>query len=100
MTLAATTIADFILVQAIIFNAPLMRVKVEPLAAAPLASATAVTDFANDNGAAWTELAEIAPAMISVVELTPRFVKNFRNFSSARFTRIRAVSSLAPRAAP
>jgi hypothetical protein len=26
--------------------------------------------------------------MMAVVELTPRFVKNFRSFSSARFTRI------------
>ena len=37
--------------------------------------------------------------MMAVVELTPRFVKNFRSFSSARFTRIRAASSFAPSAA-
>ncbi|HEX3855811.1 MAG TPA: hypothetical protein VHY30_00770 [Verrucomicrobiae bacterium] len=38
--------------------------------------------------------------MMAAVELTPRFVKNFRSFSSARFTRIFAASSLAPKVAP
>ena len=49
---APAMIVVFAFFQAIIFNAPLMRVKVEPLAAAPLASATAVTDFASATGAA------------------------------------------------
>ena len=68
-----------------------MRVKVEPLAATPFVIATKVTDFAKPTGAAWTELAEIAPAMMAVVALTPRFVKNFRRCSSARLTRFCAV---------
>src|SRR5205085_11518863 len=42
----------FAFVHAISFNAPLMRIKVEPLATAPLAIATAVTDFASTIGAA------------------------------------------------
>ena len=42
----------FAFVHAIIFNAPLMRVKVELLAAAPFATAMAVTDFASATGAA------------------------------------------------
>src|ERR1039457_3731782 len=46
------TIAVFAFVYAIILKAPLMRVKVEVEAAAPLASATAVTDFASAAGAA------------------------------------------------
>jgi hypothetical protein len=37
----------FAFVHAIIFNAPLMRVKVEPLAAAPFAIATAVHSTAH-----------------------------------------------------
>src|ERR1017187_2038934 len=49
---APTTIAVFAFVHAIIFNTPLTRVKVEALAAAPLASATVVTDFASATGAA------------------------------------------------
>ena len=52
-----------------------MRVKVEVEAAAPFATATAVTDFASATGAACTEFAEIAPAMMAVVELTPRRAK-------------------------
>ena len=47
----ATTRVVFAFVHAISFNAPLMRIKVEPLAAAPLAIATAVTDFASTMGA-------------------------------------------------
>src|SRR5258706_16481 len=46
------------------------------------------------------ELAETAPAMIVTVVTTPRFMKKRRNFSSARFTRIFAASSLAPASAP
>ena len=49
---APTTIAVFALVHAIIFNAPLMRVKVEVEAAAPLVIAMAVTAFVNAAGAA------------------------------------------------
>src|SRR5665213_107667 len=51
-TIAPATIAVFAFVHAIIFNAPLMRVKVEVEAAASLAIATAVTDFASATGAA------------------------------------------------
>ena len=77
-----------------------MRVKVEVEAAAPLVSATAVTDFASVTGAAWTEWVEIAPARMVVVELTPRFTKNARNFSKARLTRFCAVFSSSPRNFP
>jgi len=49
---APATIAVFALVHAIIFNAPLMRVKVELLAAAPLVIAAAVAAFASATGAA------------------------------------------------
>ena len=40
------------------------------------------------------------PGNDRAVETTPRLVKNFRSFSSARFTRILAASSLVPNAAP
>jgi hypothetical protein len=40
----------FAFVQAIIFNAPLMRVKVEMVAVAPSAIATAVAVFARTDG--------------------------------------------------
>ena len=46
-TLTPTTIAVFAFVHAIIFNAPWMRVKVELLAAVPLAIATAVRSAAH-----------------------------------------------------
>src|SRR5471030_909219 len=52
MTAATATTAVFALVHAIIFNAPLMRVRVEVEAVAPLAIATAVIDFASVTGAA------------------------------------------------
>ena len=52
-----------------------MRVKVEPLAAPPLTIAMAVTVFASATGAALTELMAIAPAIMTVVELTPRLLK-------------------------
>src|SRR5271154_2825470 len=97
---ALTSSADFALLHAMSFNAPLMRVKVDALAAAPLAIAAAVTEVARAGGAAWTEWAAITPAITTPVDLTPRLVKNFRNFSSARLTRILAASSLAPMAAP
>jgi hypothetical protein len=45
-------ITVFTLVHTMIFNAPLMGVKVEVEAVAPLASAMAVTDFASATGAA------------------------------------------------
>jgi hypothetical protein len=51
-TTMLVTTAVLIFVHAIIFNAPLMRVKVEPLAAIPFVIATAVTDFASTAGAA------------------------------------------------
>ena len=47
---APTTIAVFTLAHAIIFNAPSMRVKVEPPAAAPFATATTVTDLVKRRG--------------------------------------------------
>jgi len=62
--------------------------RLKPLAAAPLATATAEIVLASAAGAAWTEFAETAPAMIVPESATPRLVKNFRSFSSARFTRI------------
>ncbi len=48
----APMITVFAFVHAIIFNAPLMRVKVEPLAAAPFVIATAEIVFARPTGAA------------------------------------------------
>ena len=72
-TPAAITV--FALVHAIIFNAPLIRVKVEVEAVAPFASATAVMVLANVTGAGSTVLAEIASAMAAVVEFTPRLEK-------------------------
>ena len=62
-----------------------MRVKVEALTAAPFAAA--VTVAAKPIGAAWTELAETAPAIAAAVSVTPRFAKNARSFSTARVTR-------------
>src|SRR5208283_5272979 len=99
-TAAPATTTVFALVQAISFKAHLMRVRVEPLAAAPLATAIAEIVFAKATGAAWTELAETAPAMMAVVVETPRLEKYLRIFSNARFTRIRAASSFAPSARP
>ena len=52
MAAMPATTAVFAFVHAIIFNAPLMRVKVEVEAVAPLASATAVTVLASATGAA------------------------------------------------
>ena len=62
-TTAPVTIAVFTFVHAIIFNAPLMRVKVEMDAVAPFAIATTEIVLAKPTGAACTELAEIAPAI-------------------------------------
>ena len=61
--IATPAMVVFVFVHAITFNAPFTRVKVEVEAAAPLASATAEMVLARPAGAAWTELAEIAPAM-------------------------------------
>ncbi len=69
---APVTAAILIFCQAIIFSVPFTRVAVEILAIAPFAIARAVTGFSSVTGAAWTELEEITPAMIAVVELTPR----------------------------
>ena len=55
ITAATATAVVLAFVHAIIFNAPLMRVKVEPPAAAPLVTATAVMDLANATGAVWIE---------------------------------------------
>ena len=74
--------------------------KVVVPAAAPFAIATTEIVFAKPTGAALTELAEIAPAMMAAVESTPRLVKNFRSFSSAWATRFFAAFSLEPTAAP
>src|SRR5690349_18373190 len=70
-----TTTAVFAFVHAINFKVPWRRVKVEAEAAAPLANATAVTDVASVAGAPWTELAEMSPAMMAVVEGMPRRLK-------------------------
>src|SRR4051812_44167876 len=56
------TTAVFAFVHAITFNAPFTRVKVELLTTVPFA-AVAVTVAANPVGAAWTEFADIAPAI-------------------------------------
>ena len=45
--------------------------KLDTVTAPPWAIAAAATDCADAGGAAWTELDEIAPAMIAVVECTP-----------------------------
>ncbi len=82
-TATPATIAVFALVHAISFIAPLMRVKVEPPANAPLVSARAVADFASATGAACTEFVATAPAITVTDCVTPRRRKNFRNLSSA-----------------
>ena len=51
-TTIPVTMEVFAFDHAIIFKAPLMRVKVEAEAVAPLTIATAVTDFARTAGAA------------------------------------------------
>src|SRR5579862_1303619 len=79
---APMTTAVFALVHAIIFNAPLMRLRVEVEAVASLAKTTALAVFASSTGAALTECVEITPASVAVVEAIPRLAKNFRNFSS------------------
>ena len=71
-----------------------MRVEVEVDADAPFAIATAEIACVRLPGAAWTELTEIAPAIIAVVETTPRPAKNFRSFSNARLTRRDAAAAL------
>jgi hypothetical protein len=50
--------------------------------------------FASPTGAACTEFAEMATVKTAAGRTTPRFVKNNRSFSTARFTRLLAVSSL------
>src|SRR5262249_21975504 len=70
------------------------RVKVEVDAAAPLFAEIAEMVLTKPAGAAWTELAETAPAMSVPVSVTPRLAKRTRNFSSARVTRFCAASSL------
>ena len=42
-------------------------------------TAVAVTAAANPAGAAWTEFAETAPAMIALESVTPRLLKIFRS---------------------
>ncbi len=74
-----------------IFNAPFTRVKVDPLTAAPFAVAAATVN-ARPGGAACTEFAATVPAMIAVVNVTPRFRKYFRSFSRPRATRFVRVS--------
>src|ERR1035438_7885098 len=96
MAATPTIIAVFAFVHAISFNAPLTRVKVELEAVAPLVITTAVIDFTNPSGAAWTALVEIAPAITDADKVTPRLTKNLRNFSTPRLTRVLAVSSPTP----
>jgi len=48
---------------------------------------------ASPAGAAWTEFAATAPVMAVTESVTPFLVKKSRNFSTPRFTRIRAASS-------
>ena len=97
---APMTTAVFICAQAISFNAPLMMVKVDPLAAAPFVIATAEIVLVSVTGAAWTELAETAPAIAAAVSATPRFAKNARSFSSARAIRFCAARSSKPKTLP
>ena len=91
--------AVFAFVQAISFNAPFAKVKVEPPIAAPF-TAVAATVAAKPTGAACTALAETAPAISAADSVTPCLEKSFLNFSSARLTRFLAVSPLTPIAAP
>src|SRR6185436_12444754 len=96
-TTALTAMGVFALVQAIIFKAPLTRVKVEMEAVAPSAIATAVAVFARTAGAAWTEFSEMASVRAAAGKAMPRRVKKIRSFSTARLTRILTASSLVPR---
>ena len=66
---------------------PLKSATMEAVAAVPFA--TAETVFANPKGAAWTQFAEITVVNTAAGRATPRFVKNNRNFSTARLMRLR-----------
>ena len=86
----------FIFAHAIRFNVPFAKIKIEAVAAAPLATAIAEMVFTNATGAACTELAETAPAIAAPERVTPRCAKTFRNFSIARAMRLCAASSRMP----
>ena len=66
----------------------------------PPESAAAVMAAASPAGAACTEFAETAPTIAAAESATPLLVKNWRSFSTARFTRMRAASSRIPNDAP
>ena len=57
-------------IQVITLIVPFTRARVEAATAGPLMT-VAVMVVANPTGAAWAELAEMAPAMMAVVEETP-----------------------------
>src|ERR1700679_2946402 len=82
--------------QAMVFNAPLMRVRVDAEAADPLAAAKDVMEFASAPGAAGMECAVTAAVIAVAGTTTPRREKNDRNFSTARRIRCCAAFSLSP----
>src|ERR1039458_4376619 len=63
-------------------------------------SVAAIMVAASPTGAAWTEFAATALAIAVADSVIPLLVKKFRNFSTPRFTRIRAASSVVPITAP
>src|ERR1700722_3929157 len=92
----AVEIAILVLDQNISFNAPFTRVKVEVEAMAPLVSAAVEIITARPEGAAWTELAEIAVVRTEAGTMIPRLWKNMRIFSIERSARLRTAHSLRP----
>jgi len=66
--------ANLSFIQVITLSVPFTRARVEAATAGPLIT-VAVMVVANPMGAAWAELAEMAPAMMAVVEETPYLEK-------------------------
>jgi len=99
VTLLAAAIEATMVFVFMAIRVALARAKVDAATVVPF---TAVAEMVTAKlaGAACTELAATAPAMTVADNVTPRLVKIFRSFSSARVTRILAASSLAPSAEP
>ena len=91
-TVAVTTRVLYWL-QVISFSVPFTNASVAPATAARFDAVTA-TLAAVPAGAACTEFALTAPAIIAAVNVTPRRLKIFRSFSSARSTRLCTAGSL------
>jgi len=87
--------AVFIFVQAISFNAPFTRVRLKP-PPRPFRGGRS-HGYCQTNGRGMNGIGRNRPGNDCAGSVTPRLEKNFRSFSSARFTRILAASSLAPR---